>query len=105
MARHYEVMQWLVINKGCSDKELTRTLISQQKWDLLEWVVSKDCPWHPDACKLIARSGNLVELKWALANGALWDDLTAFYAVENKDFEMVEWALKTHAAPQLNVLI
>jgi hypothetical protein len=86
------MLRWLQ-ESGCGLSEETSKAAAQtvQNLHVLEFLYEKSCPWHKYVCGDADEAGDLEQLKWLHAHGALVDYSTAATAAKGGAVHVFEW--------------
>jgi hypothetical protein len=60
--------------------------------EVLQWLMTENCPWYAKACNVAAKYGHIKVLKWLRDNGCDWCPRTCSNAAENGHLEVLMWA-------------
>lgn len=66
----------------------------KKKYDTLQWLQSRRCPWDSFTCAYLAMNGELKMLKWARANGCPWNSMVCALAASQGQIEILQWCLQ-----------
>jgi hypothetical protein len=87
-----EMLRWLK-SKGCLFNKQTSHSVAETPDNLhvLQYLYEQGCPWHDHICGAAGEAGDLEQLKWLHAHGAVVDVFTADIAADGGAVPVFEW--------------
>lgn len=83
------LLKWLNITNF--RPELFRSAIEGGNIEMLEWLLSKQCPWKHIYFNIAAKNGNLDILKWAITKDLYFSENICEHAAEGCHLEILKW--------------
>jgi hypothetical protein len=86
------MLGWLQ-QKGCKlDANTSRSAaVTVDNLRVLQFLYDNGCPWHDDICGIAGEAGDLEQLKWLHAHGAVVKNRTASEASRGGAVHVFEW--------------
>jgi hypothetical protein len=89
---HLEVLQWLMTENCPWDAKACTIAAKYGNLEVLQWLRTKNCQWDAKACAYAAQNGHLIVLQWLRANGCDWCPRTCSNAARSGHLEVLQWA-------------
>lgn len=90
---HMNILEYLLSINCPIDSYACAMAASSGHFDILKWLRKNNCPWDDNVCAYAAENGHLDIIKWARKNNCFWSASTTYYAYTYFNYEILKYAI------------